>query len=114
MITGSHASPCQNYSGDASLNNAMSMVNCLNAHLPAAGAIAQDFTTAAALLLLLVSAAIGYWLKRDILSSWFRSALTRGQYWYRRYRLAIKSLWERKLLRFLNLLGNYTAVALAV
>lgn len=109
------ASPslCHQSIGPAA-SNAGGITDCAGSHLAAIGQLLGDIPQVMNLLLALGSlAAVYHLLSRGCLSALIRPLFSRLRHFYLYYSTSIKSLIEKKILRYLNLLGHFTVASFA-
>lgn len=108
---GSSPSLCHQSIGPVGANTG-GITGCAGSHLAAIGQLLGDIPQVMNLLLALGSlAAVYHLLTRRCLSALIRPLFSRLRHFYLYYCTSIKSLIERKLLRYLNLLGHFTVAS---
>ncbi len=103
--------------GTFSLSKFNSTGDCANARLALVGQTLKNLTGASGsfYLMMVLSVLVIYFftrIRRNFLTGALRSFLIRAQYLRRRYRASTRFLVEKKLRRYLSLLGNYTVVSI--
>jgi hypothetical protein len=88
---------------------AVASPGCVNSHLSVISQILGNVPqTINALLMLVVLFTVFYFLSHKLLFNTFRHLASRFRYRHRYYQYAIKSIVDGRMLRYLNLISNYT------